>query len=63
VNNIAAGLTSRTGPSITFEALRRDIFQRFAINMSATDGFRGMGMLYDGKETPLRTDASREQTA
>jgi hypothetical protein len=61
--HIAGALTCPTGPSMTFEALRRDVFQRFSINMSDTDGFRGMGMLYDGKEPPRRADASRGQTA
>jgi hypothetical protein len=48
---------------MSFEGLRREMSDLFGTQMSDTDGFRGLGMLYDGKETPRRADASREQNA
>jgi hypothetical protein len=48
---------------MSFEGLRREMFDLFGIEMSPTDGFRGLGMLFDGKATPRRADASRGQTA
>lgn len=46
---------------MSFAGLRREMFDLFGTVMSPTDGFRGLGMLYDGKEAPRRTDASRDQ--